>query len=94
MLRLRPAVSIWYHQPWNAVLGGCHHVGAIRRRYARIAHMRNSCRGHDLVGTAIKWENHTFPHATAFVVELRDRPLSAAMVSRNARAVMALARGG
>ena len=42
--RIRPNLTIWYHQPWNAVLacGGGHRIES---RYAEIADMRVLCRG-------------------------------------------------
>jgi N-acetylmuramoyl-L-alanine amidase len=88
VLRVRPDVSIWYHQPWNAVLlNPCRQRGRIQRRYARIARMRVSCRGSGLPGTAIGWENHRVG-GHAFVVELassvtrRDIRLNARAVAR------------
>lgn len=87
---LRPGVSIWYHQPWDAVLRDpCHGPNPLQRRYARVARMRTSCRGSDLHGTAIGWEKRTYPGSVAMVIELPHGKLSAAAASRNARAVVA-----
>ncbi|MFN2612502.1 MAG: M14 family zinc carboxypeptidase [Solirubrobacterales bacterium] len=91
--RLQPQVSVWYHQPWNAVLVPCHGPAPLQRRYARLAHMKRSCRGDKLRGTAIQWQNHTFPGTTAIVVELGPGRISKAVAERNARAVAAIAGG-
>jgi murein peptide amidase A len=89
--RLRPQVSIWFHQPLDVVdeSGGSK---PLERRFA-------SAVGFRLVrlprepGSAIGWENHTLRESTAFVVELPDRRLSASRVDRFARAVVAVGRG-
>ena len=56
--RLQPDLSIWYHQPWGAVLA-CHGNPRIAVEYARLVGMRTSCRGAGLRGTAISWETQT-----------------------------------
>lgn len=91
--RIQPQVSVWYHQPWNAVLAPCHGPAPLQRRYAKIAHMGRSCRGAGLRGTAIQWQNRTFPGTTAIVVELAPGRISKATAQRNARAVAAIAEG-
>jgi protein MpaA len=91
--RIQPQVSIWYHQPWNAVLAPCDGTAPVQGRYAKIAHMRRSCGGAKLRGTAILWQNHTFPGTTAFVVELAPGRISKATAQRNAHAVAAIAEG-
>jgi hypothetical protein len=89
-LALRPAVSIWYHQPWDAVLlNPCHQRGRIQHRYAQTARMNLSCRGSGLPGTAVGWENHRIG-GHAFVVELGGDP-SRAEIRRNARAAARVA---
>lgn len=55
--RIDPNVSIWFHQPWDAVLA-CGRNHALESTFARIAHIRTECRGGHLPGTAIEWENH------------------------------------
>lgn len=87
---IQPAVSIWYHQPWNAVLVPCHGPAPLQRRYAQIAGMETSCRGERLRGTAIDWQNAAFPGTTALVVELRAGKQSRALIRRNARAAAAI----
>ncbi|HEX8648770.1 MAG TPA: DUF2817 domain-containing protein [Thermoleophilaceae bacterium] len=89
--RIRPAVTIWYHQPWGMVLRPCSGAAPVQDRYARLAEMRTGCRGSDLRGTATSWQNHTFPESRAFVVELPGGGLSARAARRHARAAALLA---
>ncbi len=89
--RLRPKITIYYHQPWNRVLVPCHGRAPVERRYARITGMKTSCRGEDLPGTAIDWQNAKMP-GLAFVVELGGGKLSDRKARRNARAAIAVAR--
>jgi murein peptide amidase A len=88
--QIQPQLSVWYHQPWNAVLRPCHGPSPIQRRYSRLAHMKLSCRGADLPGTAINWQNHTFPGTTAIVVELPPHA-PRRLVRSNAEAAATLA---
>ena len=90
--RIRPRVSIYWHQPWNRVLVPCHGKAKVQRRYARIAGERTSCRGHDAPGTAIDWQNRKLP-GLAFVVELGAGELGDGELRRHARAAAAVARG-
>jgi protein MpaA len=86
---LKPQVTIWYHQPWNAVLD-C--VGdPVRRRYARRAGMRRQCRGRGLPGTVAGWQNARHPGTSAFVVELPARGIGRRAARRHARAVVSVA---
>ena len=93
VLRLRPAVTIWYHQPWNAVLA-CGNDAPMQRRYARLAAMRVDCRGSGLTGTASSWQNRVVGGGTTFVVELAGGGVSDRVGRRNARAAALVARGG
>ena len=91
--RIRPDVSIWYHQPWGAVLRDpCHGANRIQHRYARLVGLPLSCQGAGLPGTAIDWENHR-AGGRAFVVEFGPGPLSAPAARRNARAAVRVASG-
>ena len=47
--RIDPDVSVWYHQPWGAVLA-CRGRPAIAARYAKLVRMGTSCRGNGLPG--------------------------------------------
>jgi protein MpaA len=91
---LQPRISIWFHQPWNAVLRDpCHGPNPLQRRYAGLAKMRTSCRGSDLHGTAISWEKRTYPGSEAMVVELPHGKLPPAAAARQASAVVAVTAG-
>jgi protein MpaA len=92
--RIRPAVTIWYHQPWAAVLTPCSGAAPVQERYALLAGLPTSCRGADLRGTATSWQNHAFPETTAFVVELGNGVVSATEASRHALAAALVAAGG
>jgi N-acetylmuramoyl-L-alanine amidase-like protein/zinc carboxypeptidase len=92
--RLRPRVTIFYHQPWDRVLLPCRGHARIQRRYARLAEWQaERCLGAHLRGTAIDWQNHRVG-GTAFVVELGNHALGDREARRQARAAAAVARGG
>jgi murein peptide amidase A len=88
ILRLRPAITIWFHQPQAIVRawGGSVAVGRLYARLARAPFHR--LRWPD--GTAPNWQNHRFRHASSFVVELPPGALARASARRYARAVLAL----
>ncbi len=90
--RIHPTLSIWYHQPWGAVLA-CRGRPAIAAHYAKLVRMATSCMGSADRGTAIKWENHTFPGSSAFVVELPPGAVSQHTARRHAHAALLLAEG-
>ena len=83
--RVKPAVTIWFHQHLNMVVLTRGSLG-LQRRFARLAGMRAGYLPH-YPGTATGWSNATFPGTTAFVVELPARRLSPAATRRIARAV-------
>lgn len=88
ILRLRPQVTIWFHQHMNLVWawGQSSHAGRI---YARLAGMR-FYHHHWLAGTAPNWQNHHLPGTASFVVELPAGNLSRAQVRRQMHAVLTL----
>jgi protein MpaA len=90
--RIQPDLSIWYHQPWGAVLA-CRGRPPIAAHYAKLVGMRTSCQGSADRGTAIKWENHVVPDSAAFVVELPPGGISAGAADRQARAALTVAEG-
>jgi hypothetical protein len=95
ILRLRPTLTVWYHQPWGQVLAPCRGDARLERRYARISGLPvRRCRGERLPGTATRWQEHRLPRSSAFVVELGHGRISAAAARRHARAVAVLARRG
>jgi protein MpaA len=83
--RLRPQVTIWFHQPLGVVdeSGGSL---AVERRFARLARLplRRLTR---YPGSAASWQNHRIPHSTAFVVELPPETPSRVEVERWSAAV-------
>jgi protein MpaA len=87
ILRLRPAVSIWFHQHLDVVdlSGG---DAAVERRFARIARLplRRLAR---YPGSVVGWENAVLPRSTAFVVELRAGAPTRRAAARYAAAVLA-----
>jgi protein MpaA len=92
--RIEPAVTIWYHQPWGAVLIPCRGPAPIEKRYSRISRLpTDRCRGAGLRGTATSWQEHRVG-GEAFVVELPAGPLSPRAAHRHARAAAAVAMDG
>jgi protein MpaA len=87
--RLRPSVTVWYHQALALVDRGTADP-ALARRYARLSGLPVRRLGF-LPGVATRWQNHLLPGAGAFVVELPAGPLSPARARRHARAVRAVA---
>jgi murein peptide amidase A len=89
--RIRPAVTIWYHQHMDlvALAGGDRGVA---RRYAQVAGLRPTCLTF-LSGVETGWSNHTFPGTTSFVVELPAGPVAPDALARNLRAVRAVELG-
>ena len=88
--RVRPRVTVWYHQQLRLVdrSGGDR---ALERLYARRSGLPYRPIA-PLPGTATSWQNHSYPGDSAFVVELPPGPLDRAGTGRHARAVLAVAR--
>jgi protein MpaA len=90
ILRLRPDITIWFHQHLTVVDSSSGST-AIEDRFAdrvglplgRLARFG---------GSATTWQSHRFPKATAFVVELAAGALRARATRVYARAVLALAK--
>ena len=86
--RVRPRVSVWFHQPLALVdkSGGS---AGVERRFSRLAGMplRRLTR---YPGSAVGWEDHVLRDSTAFVVELPPGRLSGRAAARLARSVAAL----
>ncbi|HKG44732.1 MAG TPA: M14 family zinc carboxypeptidase [Gaiellaceae bacterium] len=92
ILRIRPALTIWYHQPLEVVYGSDPHV-TVLKRYARLSGLPYRKLAAP-PGAATRWQRRHFPRAPAFVVELAAGPTSAATARRHARTVLALATRG
>jgi protein MpaA len=91
ILRIRPRLSVWYHQALHLVdesSGGDVHV---ERRYARLVGFRAK-RLPRYPGRATGWTNHVAPKGTSFVVELAGGSLSRSQTRRHALAVRELSR--
>ena len=89
--RLRPDVTIWYHQPWGQVLAPCRGSAGAEKLYAQIARMQvQRCRGAHLPGTATRWQEHRIG-GIAFVVELHGGELGDREVRRHTRAAVRVA---
>ena len=88
--RIRPDVTIWFHQPQALVRAWGGSVAAARR-YARLAGLpyRSLRWPH---GTGPNWQNHRFAGAAAFVVELPRGRLPARSVERHVAAVLRVAQ--
>jgi murein peptide amidase A len=88
ILRVRPAVSIWFHQHANLVDDSSGNR-TLERRFAAIAGLpiRPLAR---YGGSAVTWESARFPGTSPFVVELPSGSLSPASVQRFVRAVLAV----
>jgi protein MpaA len=88
--QLRPALTIWFHQPLALVdrSGGDAEDIRIQRRFAALSGLPLR-RIAPLPGTATRWQNYTFP-GTSFVVELPAGKLPRERLARYTRAVLAV----
>ncbi len=89
--RIRPTVTIWYHQHMDLVdlAGGDR---GIARRYAQLAGLKATCLT-ALTGVETGWSNYTLTGTTSFVVELPAGPLQSRALARHLRAVRAMELG-
>jgi protein MpaA len=89
VLRVRPQVSIWFHQHLDVVDESGGDV-RIERRFASLVGLPLQ-RLTRYPGSATGWENHTLPGTTSFVVELPAGRVSPARVGVFTRAIRSLA---
>ena len=89
--RIRPAVTIWYHQHMDLtdMAGG---DNGVARRYAQLSGLGATCLG-IVHGTAPAWSNHLLPGTAAFVVELPAGPVTPTALARHLRAIRAMEAG-
>jgi murein peptide amidase A len=89
VLRVRPQVSIWFHQHLDVVDESGGNV-RLERRFASLVRMplRHLTR---YPGSATGWENHTLPGTTSFVVELPAGHVSNERLGVFTRAIRSLA---
>jgi hypothetical protein len=90
ILRLRPALTLWFHQP-QALVRAWGPSLAAGRRYARLAGVSFRALAWP-GGTASNWQNHLRPLETSFVVELPPGPLTPLAARPYARALLRLAQ--
>lgn len=85
ILRLRPQVTVWFHQPLDVtdLSGG---DAGVERRFAAASGLpaRRLTRYR---GSVTSWQNHRSLSSTAFVVELPAGPSSRASIARYVRAL-------
>lgn len=86
--RLKPDVTIWFHQQAEPLVRAWGPSIPVARVYARLAGLRFVPMPW-MAGTAPNWQNHAFPGTSSFVVELPDQgPVDA---DRQATAISSLA---
>jgi protein MpaA len=90
ILRLRPHVSIWFHQHLDLVWasGGDRRI---EKAFARVSGLPYRPLP-SLAGSAISWQNAALSRTTAFAAELPAGQPGPAAVARYVRAVLAAAR--
>jgi protein MpaA len=88
--RIRPAVTIWYHQGEGPYVRAWGPSVPAARRYARAAGLPFRAMPW-LAGTGPQWQNRSFPGTSSFVVELPVGKLPAGSAQRHAAAVELLA---
>jgi len=86
--RLRPDVTIWFHQP-QALVRATGPSIPVARRYARLAGMRFRPLPRP-PGAATEWQHRELPGTRAFVVELPRAELGIRGAGRYARAILEL----
>lgn len=89
ILREKPDVTIWFHQPFGLIDKPEGNPFAAQRFSDLIGLPLVRLRG-PYPGSASRWQNHRFPNSTAFVVEL-PRYVSDSLVRRGIAAVRILA---
>ena len=89
--RIRPDVTVWYHQHLRMVDVTRGSDRALVRRYARRVGLPARTLP-PISGTATSWQNASFAGTSSFVVELPAGPLPARGVRRHAAAVLAAGR--
>jgi protein MpaA len=85
ILRIRPSVTVWFHQHLDVVDDSTGNR-TIERRFARVAGLRMAPLTPE-PGSAVTWQSRRFPGTTAFAVELPPGELTPFAVTRFALAV-------
>ena len=88
--RIRPAVTIWFHQHLDLVWASGGNL-RVERRFAEVSRLPYR-RLPPLEGSAIDWQNAALAGTTAFAAELPAGSVPASARMRYVRAVIAAAR--
>lgn len=91
ILRERPTIVVWYHQPLTLIDAPERGSDARARRYARMTGLPFRPLA-QYPGSLSRWTNVRVRRGSSFVVELGPGRLSAALVRRHAGAVLDLVR--
>ncbi|HET8954580.1 MAG TPA: M14 family zinc carboxypeptidase [Solirubrobacterales bacterium] len=89
ILREKPDLTIWFHQPFGLIDKPEGNPFAARR-FAQLIGLPLVRLHGPYPGSASRWQNHHFPNSTAFVAEL-PRHVSGSLVKRGTAAVRTLA---
>jgi murein peptide amidase A len=89
--RVRPQVSIWFHQHLDVVDESGGKI-AVERRFAKLVGLRLRRLARE-PGSVVGWTNHILPGSTSFAVELPAGALSELAVARFAHATVAVGTG-
>ena len=89
VLREKPDVTIWFHQPFGLVDRPNGNPFAARR-FANLIGLPFVRLPGPYPGSATRWQTHRFPNSTAFVVELPQK-VSNSLIGRGTAAVLHLA---
>jgi len=92
--RVKPTLTVWYHQDLNRIDVGTGRAGQIQRRYAQLTGLPVApVTGGTYTGTATQWESAEVPKGVAFIVELGPS-IDDASAAAHADAVLTLASSG
>jgi murein peptide amidase A len=89
ILREKPDLTIWFHQPFGLIDRPNGNPFAARR-FSKLIGLPLVRLPGPYPGSASRWQTHAFPQSTAFVAELPNR-VGSALVKRGAAAVRSLA---
>lgn len=89
ILRVKPDVTIWFHQPFGIVDRPPGNP-FVALRYSQLSGLPLVRLPGRYPGSASRWQNHTLPRSTAFVAEL-PHTVSGALSRRAGAAVLSLA---